>query len=140
MLSAIMPKVSVVKKVSKTGRRTTVRDLCLKAGVECRVTGVGAGREVWVQTGVALRAEREPGSLGRVSVGLLAGTSKEVAVSALGLLAYVVFDYAARESMRGRPEASLVPPRGRPRKPHPLSGAERQRRWRARAATATTSS
>ena len=43
---------------------------------------------------------------------------------------YAVLDYAARESMRGRPEARLSPPSGRPRKGHPLSGAERMRLWR----------
>ena len=55
---------------------------------------------------------------------------QERAILALGILAYSVLDYAARESMRGRPEARMSPPRGRPRKVRALSGAERQRRWR----------
>ena len=56
---------------------------------------------------------------------------RDRAILALGILTYAVFDYAARESMRGQPEARMAFPVGRPRKAHPLSGAERQRRWRS---------
>jgi len=77
-----------------------------------------------------LSSAREPGSLGAVSLGVPEGDKKSRAVLALGLLAYTVFDYAARESMRGRPEAKVAVPLGRPRKARALTGAERQRRWR----------
>ena len=63
---------------------------------------------------------------------------KDQAILALGILAYAVFDYAARESMRGRSEARFSFPVGRPHKTHPLSGAERQQRWRQRSVRAAT--
>ena len=129
MLPAIFPDVEIVKSLP-AGRETTVSSLCEEAGIECRVTGPSAGRKVRLHPG-PLSVAREPGSSSPVSIGLPGGTRKERAILALGILAYAVFDYAARESMRGRPEAKMSLPPGRPRKPHPLSGAERMRRWRA---------
>lgn len=111
-----------------------MRSLCREAGIECRVTGPAALRKIYLRESRTLDVCREPGSLGAVSVGVPAGRKMDRAALALGLLAYVVFDYAARESMRGRPESRLSPPLGRPRVARPLSGAERQGRWRARRA------
>jgi hypothetical protein len=136
MLPAIFPKVMIVKRVIR-GRLMTVRSLCQAAGIECRVTGPAAGRRVYLHMADKLEASREPGPSGRVSVGLPGGSKKDRAILALGVLAYAVFDYAARESMRGRPESRLSLPLGRPRKAHPLSGAERQRRWRSHQGNST---
>jgi len=131
MLPALLPQAQIVKRVSRRGRGLTVGALCREAGIECRVTGPGAGRKVYVRRSSEPRVEREPGTLGTVAMSLNARDEKSRAVLALGILAYVVFDYVARESVRGLPEMKTAPPRGRPPKPRVLSGAERQRRWRS---------
>ena len=128
MLPVIMPEVKIVKRIPE-GRKTTIMSLCEEAGIECRVTGPAAERVICLHHG-QLAVSREPGSLGSVSISLPNGSKKDRTILALGILAYVVFDYVARERMRGRPEARLSLPPGRPRKAHPFSGAERQRRWR----------
>ena len=129
MLPAIFPDVQIVKRIPN-GSETTVSSLCEEAGIECRVTGPSAGRKIYLRND-RMSVSREPGSSGPVAIGIPDGGRKERAILALGILAYAVFDYAARESMRGRPEARMSLPPGRPRKPHPLSGAERTRRWRS---------
>lgn len=131
MLPAHLPCSVIVPKVP-SGRRTTIRALCQEAGLDCRVTGPSAERVVYLRSTPVVEIHREPGVTGDVAVGSPETRPRERAVLALGALAYVVFDYAARESMRGRPEAATAPPLGRPRVAHPLSGAERQRRWRAK--------
>ena len=108
----------------------TIHSLCQAAGIECCVTGPAAERKVYLHPG-NLDVTREPGPYGNVSIGIPQDGKRSRAILALGILAYAVFDYASRESMRGRPEARMAFPPGRPRKPHPLSGVERQRRWRA---------
>jgi hypothetical protein len=134
MLPLIMPEVEIVKKVI-AGRRSTVRTLCREAGIECRVTGPAAERRIHLRSAVQLEASREPGSFGSVSIGMPETRRKERAILGLGILAYAVFDYVARESMRGRSESEFSAPLGRPRKARILSGAERQRRWRDRRRT-----
>jgi hypothetical protein len=134
MLPTWMPKVKIAAKAPRglpSGRKpSTVRSLCRDAGIECRVTGPSTERKIYLCDGL-LDVVREPGSLGAVSIRLpCSDDKKKRAILALGILAYAVFDYVARESMRGRPEARQSLPLGRPRKAHPLSGAERQRRWR----------
>ena len=129
MLPAFMPKVQIRPEVPR-GRLMTIHSLCQEAGIECRVTGPAVERRVHLRLG-SLGVAREPGPYGDVSIDLPPGEKRRRAILALGILAYAVFDYAARESMRGRPEARMAFPPGRPRKAHPLSGAERQRRWRA---------
>lgn len=126
-----MPRVRVVRRIDPRGvRSTTVGALCRVAGVECDVTGPATEREVYVYRASKLSVSREPGVMGAVAVGVAELGEKDRAVLALGVLAYAVFDYVARESMRGVPEARMSSPVGRPRKAHPLSGAERQRKWR----------
>jgi hypothetical protein len=134
MLPAVFPKAMIVKRVPH-GRGSTVRSLCRAAGIDCRVIGPAAERRIYLRFTSEIEVAREPGPFGCVSVGVPdKGDGKEQATLALGILAYVVFDYAARESMRARPEARMKLPLGRPRKARPLSGAERQRRWRERVA------
>lgn len=127
----ILPKVKIVTKIPR-GRRITVKSLCREAGVECKVTGSSALREIHLLTTPELEASREPGPSGPVAVGLPVGNSRDRAVLALGVLAYAVLDYATRESVRGLSIMKSSLPVGRPRKIRALSGAERQRRWRAR--------
>jgi hypothetical protein len=124
MLPAVFPKVVIAKRVPR-GRESTVRSLCRVAGIDCRVTGPAAERRIYLCFTSEIEIVREPGPFGPVSVGIPdKGDEKEQAILA----------YAARESMRGRPEARLKLPLGMPRKARPLSGAERQWRWRGRAA------
>jgi hypothetical protein len=132
MLPALMPKVQIVAK-APLGLPYTIGSLCREAEIECRVTGPAVERKVYLNKG-SLGVAREPGSLGVVSMTLPTFKSDEPrkrAVLALGILAYAVFDYVARESLRGRPEAQMALPVGRPRKARSMNGAERQRRWRA---------
>ena len=114
------------------GRRSTVRQLCRAAGVECRVVGAPAERCVILAEAPLPRALRTPGPLGPVWLGLPRGDSRRRALQALGLLAYGVFDYCARESLRGLPIARPTAGPGRPRTGTALSAAERQRRYRGR--------
>jgi hypothetical protein len=129
MLPALMPEVKIVPRILQDASMT-IHSLCQDAGIECRVTGPAAERKVCLQPG-GLGAVREPGPHGAVLINLPRSGKRDRAILALGILAYAVFDYAARESMRGRPESRMALPPGRPRKAHPLSGAERQRRWRS---------
>jgi hypothetical protein len=133
MLPAFMPKVQIVAQVPR-GISSTVRSLCEEAGIECRVTGPATEREIYFHEG-KLDVCREPGFAGAVAIGLpekllRSPDPKPRAILALGILAYAVFDYVARESMRGRPEGNMALPAGRPRKARSLTGAERQARWR----------
>ena len=118
------------------GRPVSIADLCHEAGVKCRVTGVAARRPVRVATAPSMRAVRRPGTLSEVYVGVPKCSPSRGALLALGLLAYSAFDYAARETLRGLPEAAAVSSPGRPLSPRPLSGAERQRRYRAKSVRA----
>jgi hypothetical protein len=132
MLPALMPAVQIVAKVPR-GLPRTVGSLCREAGIDCCVTGPAVERKVYLNAG-KIAVAREPGSLGTVSMILPPvhqSDERKRAILALGILAYAVFDYVARESLRGRPEAKMAMPLGRPRKAHSMSGAERQRRWRA---------
>lgn len=146
MLPIFFPKVSIVAKLpdeeplaradgsrasGSRGEHLTVRTLCRRAGLECRVTGPSAERQVFVRESGEPTIHREPGPTGRVSIGLPAGDEVKRYVLALGTMAYAVFDYASRESLRGRPESRTLRPLGRPRMLHPASGAERTRKWRA---------
>jgi hypothetical protein len=137
MLPAVLPSTKIVRKVSR-GRSLTVREICGEAGVECRVTGPAAERRVYLRPAAALGAEREPGPLGAVSVGVPKGSRRDRAILALGVLAYSAFDYASRESARGLPEMRSRMPAGRPREIRPLSGAERQRRYREKVRSDST--
>ena len=139
MLPAFFPKVSIVAKAPTDGRRYTVRSLCERAGIPCRVTGPSALRQIHLRYADEFEIAREPGSMGRVAIGV-PHDDQASAVLALGALAYAVFDYTARESMRGRPERKTASVRGRPRKAHPLSGAERTKKWRAKLESATRES
>jgi hypothetical protein len=133
MLPALFPEVTMVRGIP-SGTESTISSLCDDAGIGCRVTGPAAERTVHLLTTDRPSAWREPGPMGRVAIGLPDHDVRERAIQALGILAYAVFDYAARESMRGRPESRQSLPPGRPAKVHPLDGATRTRNWRLRRA------
>jgi len=114
------------------GRRVTIEELCRQAGVSCRVTGLSARRQLHVADAPLLRAVRSPGPLGPVWVGVPYKDVRKRALHVLGMLAYGVFDYAARECLRGLEVARPSPGRGRPRTGRALSAAERKRLSRQR--------
>ena len=141
MIPAMFPPATIVVEAPR-GKTHTVESLCHQAGIECRVTGPSASRVVYLHRAGHLEVHREPGNAGAVSIGLPGDLpedeTREAAFLVLAVLAYVVFDYAARESVRGRPEMRVSLPRGRPQSLNPMTGAERQRRWREKQARRTT--
>ncbi len=114
------------------GQRMTLRDLCARAGVRCRVTGPPAQRPLRLARSGHLRALCTPGPLSEVWLAVPAGNARSRALLALGLLAYGVFDYGARESLRGLDVSRPSPGPGRPSTGTALSSTERQRRYRQR--------
>ena len=116
------------------GERLTVEALCERAAIPCRVSGPPARR--WVRLGEGrLAAIRQPGAYGEVWLAVpKAVTPRRRALLALGLMAYSVFDYTARECLYGRPEADYSRGPGRPATGSPLTNAERQRRFREKRA------
>jgi hypothetical protein len=131
MIPVNLPPTTVVA-VAPAGDSRTVEELCREAGIACRVTGPSTKRTINLRYSKTVKACREPGLAGTVTLGLPETVPHKRAVLALGVLAYSVFDYVARESLRGLPESRPSAPRGRPRKPQPLTGAERQKNWRSR--------
>ena len=119
------------------GESLTVRRLCERAGIACRVSGPPAERRVRLGCAAMMRAVRRPGPFGEIWIGISDKLSpKRRAFLALGFLAYGVFDYAARECLYGLEAAKPVVGPGRPRKVCALSGAERQARYRAKRSVA----
>jgi len=114
------------------GKRTTLKGLCVLAGVECRVTGLGAERTIFMASSQRMQIVRRPGALSDIWLGVPPGTTKRRSLLALGMLAYGIFDYGARETLRGLPESRATLGAGRPRSPRALTNVERQRRYRIR--------
>ena len=114
------------------GEKTTLSKLCDLAGIECRVSGISAERQIFVTESSEMRIVKRPGALSDVWLGVPLGTEKRRALLALGMLAYGEHDYGARETLRGLPESRASAGPGRPRSRRPLTGAERQRRHRLR--------
>jgi hypothetical protein len=114
------------------GRRTSLPELCEEAGVKCRVTGISAQRRIWIAAALSMRIVRKPGTLSGIWLGVPKASFSRRALLALGMLAYGAFDYGARETLRGLPEARATVGPGRPRSPRPLDPAERQRRHRSK--------
>ncbi len=114
------------------GEGLTVRELCGLAGVACRVTGAPAERRVRLGEASVLRAIRAPGPLSEVWLGVPPAQARARALTAVGLLAYGVLDYCARESLRGLAIAKPSAGRGRPISGRAIVAADRQRRYRER--------
>lgn len=79
-----------------------------------------------------MRAVRGPGPLSEVWLGIPPGRPARRALVALGLLAFGVFDYGARECLRGLDVAKATPGAGRPRTGRALSAAQKQRSYSER--------
>jgi len=132
-IPVFIPQPQIVRKLPP-GETVSFRELCDSAEIPCRVTGISAERTLKIATSPEMASARLPGSLSPVWLGVPAGKPSRRSLLALGLLAYGVFDYAARETLRGRPESRASAGAGRPRGGRALTGAERQRRHRQRRA------
>ena len=130
-LPAFFPPADVVAGLPP-GERLMLRALCERAGIPCRVSGPPVNRRVRLAPGPTLRALRMPGPLAEVWLCVPRGSRRRRALLALGLLAYAVFDYGARESLRGIAQARATAGPGRPGSGKALTSAERQRRYRKR--------
>jgi len=136
-LPVYIPQPTIVRSLPP-GRSVSFRELCEEAGVSCRVTGMSADRSLKISLAGELSAARMPGNLSPVWLGVPRGPARRRALLALGLLAYGVFDYAARETLRGLPESRAENAAGRPRTGQALTGAERQRRYRQKRKSKTS--
>ncbi len=114
------------------GEPATLESLCVAAGVACRVTGLSASRPLKIAVRPQMRVARTPGQLSPVWLGIPPASPRRRALLALGMLAYSVFDYGARETLRGLPESRASAGPGRPRTGRPATPAERQRDSRIR--------
>jgi hypothetical protein len=132
MMPLFMPPKRIVPTLRLRGA-TTIAELCEAAGVACRASGAWTQREIALERADEPAVEVEPGSWGRVRVGVPpahARTARERARFALAVLAYALMDTVARESIRGC-EWARPGQRGRPATGG-LSNRQRQAAFRAR--------
>jgi hypothetical protein len=128
---AFYPPARILVSIDRTGE-IPLRKLIERAGLSCRASGS------WAERGIVLMPGRddilrEPGSAGRVAIGVPAAASPRAqARHAVAALAYGVMDVVARESIRGAAWARVKTPPGRPRRGLAKSTAQRQREYRSR--------
>jgi hypothetical protein len=110
----------------------SLRELCARAGVECRASGSWTERQIELVNAVTLKIAAAPGDWGEVRLELPRIGKLSQARLALAALAYGLHDLVAKESIRGAEWARVTPPRGRPKTGQALTNRERQRRYRAK--------
>lgn len=111
--------------------RISFSDLCLLAGIEVRLSGPFADRDI-LFVGNEGEDARQAGSPHLVMVAQSLPRTREQALRALARLAYGFNDYGARECVCGRGLFRPSAGPGRRRGGCALSGAERVRNLRAR--------
>lgn len=109
-----------------------IKELCQEAGVPVKGSGAWIDRKIEIAHGDSLEILAEPGDWGAVKIVLNSSTPRNEARFALEVLADVLHDLVAKESIRGAKWRKLGPPLGRPRVRAPRSSRERQRRFRRR--------
>lgn len=127
-----MPPPRIVPTL-RMRKAMTIAALCEAAGVACRASGAWTQREVALELAAEPAVEAEPGSWGRVRVGVPPAHSRnarERARFGLAVLAYSLMDPVARESIRGC-DWARPGQRGRPTT-GALSNRQRQAAFRAR--------
>lgn len=132
MMPLFMPTARIVATL-RLRKATTIAALCAAAGVACRASGAWTQREVALECADSPAVDAEPGSWGRVRVGVppaYARTARERARYGLAVLAYALMDPVARESIRGC-DWARPGQRGRPTT-GALSNRQRQAAFRAR--------
>jgi hypothetical protein len=130
ILPVFFPIVNIVRESDIDGAvRLSIRKLCEQAGIPCRVTGQAAERQVVIreteQNGLIV--SRATGEFGSVCV----STNNLDPLFVLGVLAYGVNDYAARETVCGRGLFCVQKTLGRPRTGRALLESERKRKARS---------
>ena len=113
----------------------TLSSLCEELGIPCRASGEWTQRNVIV---TVLDSEQDisiyacPGAEGTVQI-ILPEQYKPVALQvALTVMAYVLHDLVAKQSIAGQPWNRIAPPKGRPRSKRSFTTKERQRAYRLR--------
>lgn len=130
ILPVFFPIVNIVRESDIVGDvRLSMKSLCEQAGIHCRVTGQAAERRVVIQKIEQndLIISRAPGEFGAVCV----STNNHDPLFVLGVLAYGVNDYAARETVCGRGLFGVRKTLGRPRTGRALLDSERKRKARS---------
>ncbi len=130
ILPVFFPIVNIVRESDIAGGvRTSIRSLCEQAGIPCRVTGQAAERRVVIREIEQddLIISRATGEFGSVCV----STNNPDPLFVLGVLAYGVNDYAARETVCGRGLFGVRKALGRPRTGRALLDSERKRKARS---------
>jgi len=140
----IPTRVRSVAESTHAGTTLSLYDLCEQAQVPCKATGTWTMRNVTVHTpeksGVAPSIVCEPGSQGSVVITTPANLNpKDASRYALAAMAYGLFDFVARESVRGCSWARPTLPAGRKRSGTAKSNSVRQREFQARKAKLATS-
>lgn len=123
----------------------TIEELCKIAGIPCRASGSWINRKVEIRrfspndnTSAnsnllkSLKIEAEPGDWGSVRITIEKDNKKNEARMALLILAYVLHDLVAKQSVAGYPWAKIPPPRGRIKTGKAMTNSERQRLFRLR--------
>ncbi len=128
------PQPKYVAAIRREGALLTIDDLCRENGIPCRLTGRGSQREVMIVDAPEPFIEVEPFG-GAVKIGVPKKFSGKLSRKyALAAMAYSVFDLAARESVRGNRDFCDIMIIGRPRQGRAKTNAERQRKFRGKAA------
>ncbi len=129
ILPVFFPIVNIVRESDIDGGvRLSIRLLCEQSGIPCRVTGPASERRVVVKELEQndLTVSKAPGEFGTVCV----STNNPDPLFVLGVLAYGVNDYAARETVCGRGLFGVQKALGRPRTGRALLESERKRKAR----------
>ncbi len=119
------------KEIASACERMSFSDLCLRAGVQVRLSGPFADRDI-LFVGSKGEDARQAGNPQMIMIAEDVPHTRKQALMVLARLAYGFNDYGARECVCGRGLFQPSPGPGRPRKGQALSGAERVRRLRAR--------
>jgi len=126
------PAVRYVRRLAISKRARTLRALCETAGVECKASGNWTDRIVDLIDGDRILIAAEPGDWSAVQISLPQQDQRIAARIALAVMAYVLHDLVAKQSIMGANWSRVSAPRGRKRSGSALSTAERQRRYRVR--------
>ena len=110
----------------------TLEDLCHRAGVPCRASGGWTKRKIGIRYADFIKIEAEPGDWGAVQITMPKCTKEKEAKLALQILAYVLHDLVAKQSILGLSWAKIPLPKGRIKTGKAMTNAERQRRFRTR--------
>lgn len=136
----LLPIPTIVSfQLAVDGELLPLATLCERAGVACRASGAWIERKVRLITESdrnEISVQKEAGDWGEVRIFMPPQKNKQDAYRlALSVMAYSVFDYVARESIRHAEWRKIPSPKGRVKNSlkAPLTNAERQRLHRLRA-------